>query len=165
MFHISIAALTRLIVHHADGFGFGQLQCSDPSLPLHFCASLEVVSAAAAAQDNVAGVLCVDVRRGQVDCSSASMGHLCLRPATKHQAEKETEKEHIKNCTLLFVTLSIACRNVHFILLWPISASREARRDREMPHIILQRLTLKAKQQRTLSVVKLNTDLLCITTI
>ncbi|KAF3850815.1 hypothetical protein F7725_012587, partial [Dissostichus mawsoni] len=94
----------ELIVHHADGFGFGQLQCRDPSLPLHLCASLEVVSAAATAQDNVAGVLCVDVRRGQVDCSSASMGHLCLRPATKHQAEKETEKEHIKNCTLLFVT-------------------------------------------------------------
>lgn len=91
---LNVPALTRLIVHHADGFGFGQLQCRDPSLPLHFCASLEVVSAAATAQDNVAGVLCVDVRRGQVDCSSASMGHLCLRPATKHQAEKETEKEH-----------------------------------------------------------------------
>lgn len=85
-----LAALTRLIVHHAYGFSFGQLQCCDPSLPLHFRASFQVVCAAAAAQDNVAGVLCVDVRRGQVDCSTTRMGHLCLRPATEYQAERET---------------------------------------------------------------------------
>lgn len=85
-----LAALTRLIVHHAYGFSFGQLQCCDPSLPLHFRASFQVVCAAAAAQDNVAGVLCVDVSRGQVDCSTTRMGHLCLRPATEYQAERET---------------------------------------------------------------------------
>lgn len=29
--------------HQSNGFSFGQLQCHDPSLPLHFCARLQVV--------------------------------------------------------------------------------------------------------------------------
>lgn len=76
-------SLTRLVVHHANGLGFGQLQRCHPSLPLHLGAGLQVVGAAAAAQDDVAGVLRVDVRCGQVDSSATRVGHLCLRPATE----------------------------------------------------------------------------------
>lgn len=87
------AALTGLIVHHADGFSFGQLQSCNPSLPLHLRACLQVVCAAAAAQDDVAGILRVDVSRGQVDCSATRMGHLCLRPAETRQTDRQKEYE------------------------------------------------------------------------
>lgn len=74
-------ALTRLVVHHANGFGFGQLQGCHPSLPLHLRAGLQVIRAPATAQHDVAGVLRVDVRGGQVDGSAARVGHLRLSSA------------------------------------------------------------------------------------
>lgn len=83
------AALTRLVVHHADGFSFGKLQSCDPSLPLYLGAGLQVIGAAAAAQDDVAGILGVDVRRGQVDGSATCVGHLRLRPATGNRKNKD----------------------------------------------------------------------------
>ena len=85
------SSLTRLIIHHADGFSLGQLQCCDPSLALHFCAGLQVVGATATAQHNVAGVLRVDVCCGQVDCATTRVGHLCLCPAIEHQ--KDTDRQ------------------------------------------------------------------------
>lgn len=85
---VTTSVLTRLIVHHPDCFSFGQLQCRDPSLPLHFCAGLQMVSAAAAAQHNIAGVLCVDVCSCKVYSSSARVGHLCLCPANKTPSRK-----------------------------------------------------------------------------
>ncbi len=39
-----------------------------------------MVSAPPTAQNNIAGIFSVDVRRGQVDGAAARMGHLCLRP-------------------------------------------------------------------------------------
>lgn len=39
-----------------------------------------MVSAPPTAQNNIAGIFSVDVRRGQVDGSAARMGHLRLRP-------------------------------------------------------------------------------------
>lgn len=39
-----------------------------------------MISAPPTAQNNVAGVFCVDVRRGQVDGAATRMGHLRLRP-------------------------------------------------------------------------------------
>lgn len=86
---VASAALTRLVVHHADGFSFGQLQSCDPSLPLYLGAGLQVIGAAAAAQDDVAGVLGVDVRRGQVDGSTTCVGHLRLGPATENRKNKD----------------------------------------------------------------------------
>lgn len=82
---LNTADLTRLVVHHADGFSFGQLQSCDPSLPFYLGAGLQVIGAAAAAQDDVAGVLGVDVCRGQVDGSTTCVGHLRLRPATENR--------------------------------------------------------------------------------
>lgn len=82
---VTSAALTRLVVHHADGFSFSQLQSCDPSLPLYLGAGLQVIGAATAAQDDVAGVLGVDVRRGQVDGSTTCVGHLRLRPVMENR--------------------------------------------------------------------------------
>lgn len=84
-------ALTRLVVHHTDGFGFGQLQRRHPSLPLHLCAGLQMIRAAAAAQHDVAGVLRVDVRGGQVDRSAARVGHLRLGPAANEWEDEGRE--------------------------------------------------------------------------
>ncbi len=83
--------LTGLIVHHSDGFGLGQFQRCDPSLPLHLCAGFQMVSAPPTAQNNIAGVFGVDVRRGQVDGAAARMGHLCLRPIKSDEDRRSNQ--------------------------------------------------------------------------
>ena len=64
---------------HVDCFCLGQLQCSDPALPLYLRTGLEVVGLGSAIRnDKVTGVLHSNVGRGQVDGPSACVAHLCL---------------------------------------------------------------------------------------
>lgn len=72
--------LTRLGLH-AGSFGFGQLQCCDPPLPLHFWAGLQVIRLRAAIRDDeIAWVFHCDIGCGQVYSAPTCVSHLRLGP-------------------------------------------------------------------------------------
>ncbi len=66
---------------HAESFGFGQLQCCDPPLPLHLWAGLQVIRLRAAIRDDeIAWVLHRDIGCGQVYGAPTCVTHLRLGP-------------------------------------------------------------------------------------